>query len=67
MALYLLESKQGCFWYVLFCCLFMCICVCAGQVSVRCPGICVVQADCGGEQMLLLMKEGEKGEGNTGN
>lgn len=30
-------------------------------------GKCVVQADCSGKQMLLLMKEGERVEGNTGN
>lgn len=36
-------------------------------VSVHTPEKCVVQADCSGKQMLLLMKEGEREEGNTGN
>lgn len=34
-------------------------------MDAHCSGKCVVQADCSGKQMLLLMKEGERREGKT--
>lgn len=48
-------------------CVPVCLWTCAGMlksvcvcVSAHCPGKRVVQADCSGKQMLLLMKEGER-------
>lgn len=48
-------------------CVFFFESVRARKDAFAARGECVVQADCSGKQMLLLMKEGERGEGNTGN
>lgn len=69
-SLHLLVSKHRCFFFLFPRARNVCFffeSVRARKDAFAARGECVVQADCSGKQMLLLMKEGERGEGNTGN